>query len=50
MSMFPGACATVYHNEAGEVLGWDYDPGGPPDIDDFYDDYNHGWSDDHEGE
>lgn len=24
MSMFPGAGAQVYYNEAGEPLGWDY--------------------------
>ncbi|MFC3504485.1 hypothetical protein ACFOOK_26435 [Micromonospora krabiensis] len=48
--MFPGATATVYHNEAGEPLGWDtysgYDePYAPEDYcdeDDYYydeDDY-----------
>ena len=39
MSMFPGAHANVYYNEAGEPLGWDYDP---PDDDpgDPYDDYD----------
>lgn len=37
--MFPGANANVYYNEAGEPLGWDYDP---PDDDpgDPYDDYD----------
>jgi hypothetical protein len=24
--MFPGPGATIYRNEAGEVLGWDYPP------------------------
>lgn len=35
MSMFPGAGAQVYRNEAGEPLGWDYpDQDGPHDPDD----------------
>ncbi len=36
MSMFPGPGATIYRNEAGEVLGWDY-PGtdDPSDLDDW---------------
>ena len=40
MSMFPGAGAQVYYNEAREPIGWDY-PGydEPPDPDDF-DDYD----------
>ena len=28
MSMFPGAGAQVYRNEAGEPIGWDYPSGG----------------------
>lgn len=35
MTMFPGAGAQVYYNEAGEPLGWDYPS--EPDPDDFYD-------------
>lgn len=48
--MFPGAGASVYYNEAGEPLGWDYpsdDPPEPPDEYDFddsdeedFDEYN----------
>lgn len=35
--MFPGAGASVYYNEAGEVLGWD----GAYEADPFdYDDWN----------
>lgn len=33
MSMFPGANAHVYYNEAGEPLGWDY----PSEPDEHYD-------------
>ncbi len=33
--MFPGYGAQIYHNDAGEVLGWDY-----PDRDDPYDPYD----------
>lgn len=36
MSMFPGAGAVVYYNEAGEPLGWDYPS--EPDPADLYDD------------
>lgn len=46
MTMFPGASATVYRNEDGEPIGWDYpsepDPGDMQDDwydDDWYDDY-----------
>jgi hypothetical protein len=35
MSMFPGAGAVVYRNEAGEPLGWDYPS--EPDPYDAYD-------------
>jgi len=39
MSMFPGAGAQVYYNDAGEPLGWDY-PSDEPDFDfDPYDDF-----------
>lgn len=34
MSLFPGANAQVYRNEAGEPLGWDY----PSYSDEFYND------------
>jgi len=37
MSMFPGAGAVVYRNEAGEPLGWDYPS--EPDPSDSYDPY-----------
>ena len=41
MSMFPGAGASVYYNEDGEPLGWDYPSyDDAPDVDDFYDDYS----------
>jgi len=40
MSMFPGAGAQIYHNEAGEPLGWDYpsepDLGDQDEIDERY--------------
>lgn len=43
MSMFPGAGAQVYYNEAGEPLGWDYPSDGPyeddQDLDDDEDDH-----------
>lgn len=45
MSLFPGANATVYYNEAGEPLGWDnnyYD--NDPYYD--YDPYDDGYYDD----
>lgn len=36
--MFPGAGASVYRNEDGEVLGWDYPATDDPyDPDDWYD-------------
>lgn len=39
--MFPGAGASVYHNEAGEPTGWDYpDLDGPYDPDDYLNDYD----------
>lgn len=44
--MFPGAGASVYYNEAGEPLGWDYPSAYEPDYDpmdiggDDYDDYD----------
>lgn len=34
MSMFPGAGAHVYRNEAGEPIGWDY-PSDEPDYDPY---------------
>lgn len=44
MSMFPGAGAQIYTNEAGEVLGWDYpdrnDPWTPDDDYDPWDSYD----------
>lgn len=40
MSMFPGAGASVYYNEDGEPLGWDYPSYDEPDVDDFYADYD----------
>ncbi len=43
MSMFPGAGATVYRNEAGEPLGWDY----PSESDDSHRDDPYGAEDDH---
>ncbi len=55
--MFPGATASVYRNEAGEVLGWDY-PGEPeyPDAylngdydDDMGDDDMEDWNEDDHG-
>jgi len=36
MSMFPGPNATVYYNEAGEVLGWDNDIYEPDHLDPYY--------------
>lgn len=33
--MFPGAGASVYYNEAGEPLGWDYPSDDPPEPDDY---------------
>ncbi len=44
---FPGPSATVYTNEAGEILGWDYDPGPDPfPGDDPYDDaFYKAWED-----
>lgn len=36
MSMFPGAGAHVYRNEAGEPIGWDYPSYDEPDPDEFY--------------
>lgn len=39
MSMFPGAGASIYYNEDGEPLGWDYPSyDDAPDVDDFYGD------------
>lgn len=38
MSMFPGAGAVVYYNEAGEPLGWDY-----PSPDDEVAEYQSEW-------
>jgi hypothetical protein len=39
--MFPGAGASVYRNDAGEPLGWDYpsydEPANPDDFDDLDD-------------
>lgn len=32
MSMFPGANARIYRNEAGEPIGWDY-PSDEPEYD-----------------
>lgn len=41
MSMFPGAGAVIYRNEAGEPIGWDY-PSEPEEYgSDPYDDYDH---------
>lgn len=31
-SMFPGAGAQIYRNDAGEVLGWDYPSTDPSDF------------------
>lgn len=40
--MFPGANATVYRNEDGEVLGWDtYSPADEPDYYSEMDDYGY---------
>lgn len=34
--MFPGATASVYRNDAGEPIGWDY----PSDDEEWYDPYD----------
>jgi hypothetical protein len=44
--MFPGAGASVYRNEAGEVLGWDYPDDGPYDPDDYLPGYENDDMDD----
>lgn len=44
--MFPGAGASVYYNEAGEPLGWDYPSYDEPEYDP--DDYLAGYDDDYE--
>jgi hypothetical protein len=37
--MFPGNAAIVYTNEAGEILGWDYESYEPDEcFDPYYDD------------
>jgi hypothetical protein len=41
---FPGAGASVYYNEDGEPLGWDYAPDGPADP--YDDDGDYGDCDD----
>lgn len=33
--MFPGPGAQIYHNDAGEVMGWDYPA--DPEFDDDWD-------------
>jgi len=38
MSMFPGAGAQVYRNEAGEPIGWDYSS--EPDPNEWADEYD----------
>jgi hypothetical protein len=38
--MFPGPSAQIYHNEAGEVLGWDYAPDEP----EWDDEWDEGWT------
>jgi hypothetical protein len=37
--MFPGSGATVYYNEDGEPLGWDYAAHDEPDYDPYDDVY-----------
>ncbi len=49
MSMFPGPTATVYTNDAGEILGWSYESYDPADNDDPYADYDR-WRDYDDGE
>jgi hypothetical protein len=46
MSMFPGPGAQIYHNEVGEVLGWDYPPDEPNDPydDPYYADRADAWA------
>jgi len=44
MSMFPGAGATVYRNEAGEPTGWDYPS--EPDPNEWADEYDRWEADD----
>jgi len=44
--MFPTASSTVYRNEAGEPIGWSDESYYKPDVDDFYDNANHGPYDD----
>jgi hypothetical protein len=47
--MFPGATATVYTNEEGEVIGWDYDPGpDPSDVEARWYEMHDGWVDEPE--
>jgi hypothetical protein len=46
--MFPGAGATIYRNEAGEVTGWDYPA--EPDYDPFADLYDEDDEDDDGGD
>jgi len=42
--MFPGAAASVYYNEEGEPIGWDYPDDDPrPDHDWFADDLDFGY-------
>lgn len=48
MSMFPGPGATIYRNEAGEPLGWDYPS--DPDPYDAYDDAHGAFAADWEGD
>lgn len=43
--MFPGPSATVYTNDAGEILGWSYESYDPADNDDPYDLYDDRWAD-----
>lgn len=44
--MFPGASASVYRNEDGEVIGWDYPSDDAPEYDPYDDYYDYDYDED----